>query len=67
MRRLAIAGWLCTCLLSAQKRPFDVHALLKLARIGDPQISPDGRAVAFTAQSIDLNTNSRPKRVYTVP
>ena len=40
---------------------------MKLARISDPQISPDGRTVAFTVQSIDLTNNKRPKRVYTVP
>ena len=35
----------------AQKNPFDVDALMQLARISDPQISPDGRTVAFTVQT----------------
>jgi dipeptidyl aminopeptidase/acylaminoacyl peptidase len=51
----------------AQKRPFDVDALLSLQRISDPQISPDGRTVAFTVQSIDVAGNQRPKQIWTVP
>ena len=37
-------------MLFAQKRPFDANALLELKRMGDPQISPDGKTVAFTVQ-----------------
>src|SRR5207245_11548129 len=54
-------------ILSAQKLPFDVQALMKAARISDPQISPDGRTVAFTVQTIDLEGNKKPKQIYTVP
>src|SRR5262249_49994247 len=50
-----------------QKLPFDVQALLKIARISDPQISPNGRTVAFTVQSVDLAANKKPKQIYTVP
>jgi len=53
--------------LAAGQQPFDVHALLKLDRISDPQISPDGRLVAFTVQSIDLENNRKPKHIYVVP
>ena len=53
------------CLLSlpwgvAQKRPFDVNALMELKRISDPQISPDGRWVTFTVQSVDVAANKKP-------
>lgn len=51
----------------AQKLPFDAQALLQTARIGDPQISPDGRLLAFTVQKIDLETNQRPKQIYVMP
>ncbi len=53
--------------LFAQRPTFDVHALLRLARIGDPQIAPDGRAVAFTVQTIDLDNNRKPRHLFTVP
>src|SRR5436190_11181523 len=51
----------------AQKKPFDPDALLSLQRISDPQISPDGRMVAFTVQSIDVPANKRPKQIFVVP
>ena len=57
----------CAGSLAAQKAPFDVHALLKLVRISDPQISPDGKAVSFTVQSIALENNQRPRQIYTMP
>src|SRR6202158_2106208 len=51
----------------AQRKPFDVNALLELKRIGDPQISPDGRLVAFTVQSADVEANRKPVQIWTVP
>jgi len=53
--------------LSAQKQPFDVQALLKIARIQDPQLSPDGKTVAFTVQTVDIAQNTKPKQIYTIP
>lgn len=61
---------LCALLASvawAQKQPFDVATLMKLSRISEPQLSPDGRQVAFTVQSIDLDKNTKPKNIYIVP
>ena len=52
---------------TAQKRPFDVNALMELKRISDPQISPDGRLVAFTVQSIDVAANKKPHQIWVVP
>jgi dipeptidyl aminopeptidase/acylaminoacyl peptidase len=66
MRRLLLL--LTTCaLVCAQKKPFDVNALLELKRIGDPQISPDGKLVAFTVQTVDLAANKKPVQVWIVP
>jgi dipeptidyl aminopeptidase/acylaminoacyl peptidase len=53
--------------LAAQKQPFDVQGLLKIARISEPQLSPDGQTVAFTVQTVDLDQNTKPKQIYTVP
>ena len=52
---------------AAQRQPFDVQALLKIQRIGEPQLSPDGKTVAFTVQSVDLEQNTKPRQVYVVP
>jgi dipeptidyl aminopeptidase/acylaminoacyl peptidase len=51
----------------AAKLPFDVQALLKVVRISDPQISPDGQWVAFTAQSVDFEQNTKPSQIWMVP
>ena len=72
-RSMPLPRLLCAVLLFApalvlaQKLPFDVQALLRISRISEPQLSPDGRTVAFTVQSIDLAQNSKPKQIWTVP
>src|SRR5688572_7419353 len=40
---------------SAQKLPFDIQALMKVVRIGEPHLSPDGRLVAYTARTVDID------------
>jgi Tol biopolymer transport system component len=60
-----IAGLLDTC--AAAKAPFTFEAMMRLARIDDPQLSPDGKLVAFTAQTIDLPNNSKSTQIYVVP
>jgi len=52
--------------LFAQKQPFDVQAMLRLARISEPVLSPDGKTVAFTVQTVDIANNSKPKQIYSV-
>ncbi len=49
------------------QRPFDVNALLQLSRVDDPQVSPDGRTVAFTVQTVDVASNTKSKNIYVVP
>lgn len=71
MLRFARTAWLlCPLLLptlDAQKPAFDVEAMMKLARISEPQLSPDGRTVAFTVQTVDLAANRKAKQIYTIP
>ena len=66
MRRLSLLLALCACAF-AQKKPFDVNALLELKRIADPQISPDGKWVAFQVQTVDLPGNKKPVQIWIVP
>ncbi len=56
-----------SALAVAQKRPFDADAMLQLKRLSDPQISPDGRTVAFSVQSVDVAANRKPVQIWTVP
>lgn len=65
---------LCTLLASmcngpvlGAKAPFTFDAMMKLARIDDPQLSPDGKMVAFTVQTVDMANNAKPTQIYVVP
>jgi len=42
---------------AAEQRPFTVNDLVAMARIADPQPSPDGSRVAFTVTTMDLDAN----------
>lgn len=52
--------------LGAAKLPFTVDAMMQLTRIDDPQLSPDGKWVAFTTQTVDLAANAKPSQIYVV-
>ena len=72
MRSLA---WLALALSPAvlaqnqtpQKQPFDTAAMLKIQRIGDPQLSPDGKTVAFSVSLPDVDGNRSLHSVWSVP
>ena len=40
---------------------------MRLARISEPQLSPDGKLVVFTVQTIDVDKNAKPRQIYAVP
>src|SRR3954464_7549495 len=71
MRKRALSGLVVVLagavIASGAKAPFTVDALLKLSRIDDPQVSPDGKNVAFVVQTVDLPGNSKPAAVYSIP
>ena len=50
----------------AQNRTYTVEDLLKVRRAGDPQISPDGRWVAFTIGDVDFSANRVLTQIYTM-
>jgi len=53
--------------MHAQSAPFDIQALMKLTRLSEPALSPDGKTLAFTARSVNLDANTQPRDVYAVP
>jgi dipeptidyl aminopeptidase/acylaminoacyl peptidase len=67
MRRALLLAFAASSLVLAQKRPFDFNAMMELKRIGDPQVSPDARWVAFSVQSVDLAANRKPAQIFIVP
>jgi dipeptidyl aminopeptidase/acylaminoacyl peptidase len=51
----------------AQKLPFDANAMMQLARISDPQLSPDGHWIAFSVQTVNVEANTKLKQIFIVP
>lgn len=64
--RALASAVLCASLALAQKQPLTVETLLKIARISEPALSPDGKLIAFTVQSPDLDKNAKPEQIYVV-
>jgi dipeptidyl aminopeptidase/acylaminoacyl peptidase len=72
MRRLAspivfIAALTMAASAWAQKPPLVADALLRIQRLGDPQLSPDGSTVAFSVSLPDLPNNRSAHSVWSVP
>jgi dipeptidyl aminopeptidase/acylaminoacyl peptidase len=63
--RVSLTLYLCVLLLpvmrpaqtAASGAPFTVEDLVMLKRLGDPQVSPDGRYVAFVLRETDISAN----------
>ncbi len=51
---------------SAQKRPFTFDEMMKVKRVADPQLSPDGKWVSFTVTTYDVANNSRNSDIWLV-
>jgi dipeptidyl aminopeptidase/acylaminoacyl peptidase len=49
---------------SAEKKPFDVHDLVAMERVADPQPSPDGNRTAFVVTTMDLEANKGTKDIW---
>src|SRR5688572_16120265 len=52
---------------AGEKHPFSIDDLLAMQRVSDPQVSPDGRWVAFTLATVDLEANRSRTDVWLVP
>ncbi len=70
MRRfLALIFLLCSsaALFAAAKRPFTFEDMMKLKRVGEPEVSPDGKWVIFSVVDIDLAANTKIPHIWIVP
>ena len=45
-------------------KPFTIDELLQVRRVGEPQISPDGRWIAYTIADTDKAANRRTTQIY---
>ena len=57
---------LCSVALS-QNRSYTVDDLLKVRRVADPQLSPDGKHVAFTIGDVNFADNRVVNQIYVTP
>lgn len=46
---------------------FSIQDLMKIRRVGDPQVSPDGKTVAFTIGDVNVEANRTVTHIYTIP
>jgi len=73
MERLAFLGaiialWLLPAMVFAEgKRPMKIDDLFAFQRVGDPQVSPDGKLVVYTVATPDLKANRSVTHLWLVP
>src|SRR5271155_2597474 len=53
--------------LAQARHPFTFEDMMKLKRVGDPQVSPDGKWVIFSVVDVDLDTNTKTPHIWIVP
>jgi dipeptidyl aminopeptidase/acylaminoacyl peptidase len=59
-----------TCVVPAfaqAKRPFTFEDMMKLRRVGEPEVSPDGKWVIFSVVDVDLEANTKTPHIWIVP
>jgi dipeptidyl aminopeptidase/acylaminoacyl peptidase len=64
---LAVACLPASIAFAQENRRFTVEELLKVRRVGDPQVSPDGKRVAFTIGDVNWDANKVVTQIYVVP
>lgn len=64
---LLVLALACVGTGQTTNRQFTINDLLKVRRVGDPQLSPDGRMIAFTITDIDKTANRGISQIYLVP
>ncbi len=58
---------LASSVLGQAKHPFTLEDMMKLKRVGDPQVSPDGKWVIFSVVDVDLAANTKTPHIWIVP
>jgi len=70
MRRLLLSLLVLAFAIPAfaqAKHPFTFEDMMKLKRVGDPQVSPDGKWVIFSVVDVDLAANTKTPHIWIVP
>jgi dipeptidyl aminopeptidase/acylaminoacyl peptidase len=53
--------------LAQAKHPFTFEDMMKLKRVGEPEVSPDGKWVIFSVVDVSLEANTKTPHVWIVP
>ncbi|MGC2257531.1 MAG: S9 family peptidase, partial [Candidatus Sulfotelmatobacter sp.] len=71
MRRLFLISLALIALtfsaIAQAKHPFTFEDMMKLKRVGEPEVSPDGKWVIFSVVDVDLAANTKTPHVWIVP
>jgi len=71
MRRLFLAFLVCFAFafsaFAQAKHPFNFEDMMKLKRVGEPEVSPDGKWVIFSVVDVDLEANTKTPHIWIVP
>ncbi len=49
------------------RHPFTFEDMMKLKRVGEPEVSPDGKWVIFSVVDVDLEANTKTPHIWIVP
>ena len=49
------------------KHPFTFEDMMRLKRVGEPEVSPDGKWVIFSVVDVDLEANTKTPHIWIVP
>jgi dipeptidyl aminopeptidase/acylaminoacyl peptidase len=49
------------------KHPFTFEDMMKLKRVGEPEVSPDGKWVIFSVVDVDLEANTKTPHIWIAP
>ncbi len=63
---LAFIAFACAAFAQA-KHPFTFEDMMKLKRVGEPEVSPDGKWVIFSVVDVDLEANTKTPHIWIVP
>src|SRR5579862_4550337 len=71
MRRLFLISFALIAItfpaFAQAKHPFTFEDMMKLKRVGEPEVSPDGKWVIFSVVDVDLAANTKTPHIWIVP
>jgi dipeptidyl aminopeptidase/acylaminoacyl peptidase len=70
MRRLACLIFLMSLAVASfgqSRHPLTIEDMMKLKRVGEPEVSPDGKWVIFSVVDVDLAANTKTPHIWIVP